>query len=392
MIAPHGGCLINQRLSEKERLGIIEQKNEFERIQIDFEMWKVIKNISNGVFSPLKGFMNENDALSVLNTMFLESGVAWPFPIVFDISKNELNKIKQHDDIVLTDPSDVPLALLKITDIYKYNKNEYAEKIYGTLDHNHPGVYNFLNQKEFLIGGDIALINELPAVFPELDLKPEETRQVFKERGWKKIVAFQTRNPPHLGHEYVQKAGLTQVDGLFINPVIGKKKAGDFLDCVIIKSYQALIDGYYPKERILLSTFETEMRYAGPKEAIFHAIARKNFGCNYIIIGRDHAGVGNFYGPYDAHKIFENFPDLGIIPILFKSFSRCNKCNAVVCDKICPHPEKFHTIFSGTNIRNILNSGKEPTEDMMRPEVAKVILDYENPFLQEKELKNKKKE
>ncbi len=381
MITPHGGHLINRSLSEHERLKIIDQINEFETIKIDSETWKVVKNISSGIFSPLDGFLNENDSLSVIYSMHLENGIVWPFPIILDISKDEADKVKERDSVLLTDYSNLPFALLEISDIYKYDKKLYAEKIYGTLEQEHPGVHKLLNQKDFLIGGKVSVINELPATFPDLDLKPVETRKIFKERGWKKIVAFQTRNPPHLGHEYVQKAGLIQADGLFINPVIGKKKKGDFLDSVIIEAYKALIDNYYPKNRVLLSTFETEMRYAGPKEAIFHAIARKNFGCNYIIIGRDHAGVGNYYGPYDAHNIFETFPDLGIKPILFKSFSRCNKCNAVVCEKICPHSEEFHTFFSGTNIRKILNSGKEPSEEIMRPEVTKVFLKYEDLFV-----------
>ncbi|MHA1196544.1 MAG: sulfate adenylyltransferase, partial [Promethearchaeota archaeon] len=267
--------------------------------------------------------------------------------------------ISPGDNIILVNNSEKPIALMNISDIYDYDKKEFAKDVYGTLDRNHPGVESVFQLKEKLIGGEIFLINEPQPKFPELDLKPIETRVLFKEKKWDRVVAFQTRNPPHLGHEYVQKAGLTYVDGLFINPVIGKKKKGDFLDEVIIEAYKTLIKEYYPKDRVVLSTFETEMRYAGPKEAIFHAIARKNFGCDHIIIGRDHAGVGDYYGPYDAHKIFDEFPDLGIEPIKFRSFSRCKKCNAIVNDKICP-----------------------PGPDVMRPEVAEVILKYKNPFVE----------
>ena len=188
MITPHGGRLINRRLSENEKIKIMNQINEFDKIRIDSDMWKVIKNISSGIFSPLDGFMNENDALSVINSMYLDNSIVWPFPIVFDTSKKEVGKIKEHDVVILTNFCDMPLALLKITDIYKYDKKDYAEKIYGTIDSDHPGVYKFLSQKEFLVGGKISLINELPAAFPELDLKPEETRKIFSERGWKKIV------------------------------------------------------------------------------------------------------------------------------------------------------------------------------------------------------------
>jgi sulfate adenylyltransferase len=313
--------------------------------------------------------------------MYLENNVAWPFPITLDASEDEIKDLEPDDKIILTNPSDIPIALMNIEDIYGYDKKEYAEKVYGTLDRNHPGVDSVFNYKEKLIGGEIFLINEPKPAYPDLDLKPIETRVLFKEKKWDRVVAFQTRNPPHLGHEYVQKAGLTYVDGLFINPVIGKKKKGDFLDEVIIEAYKALIKEYYPKDRVILSTFETEMRYAGPKEAIFHAIARKNFGCDHIIIGRDHAGVGDYYGPYDAHYIFDQFPDLGIEPIKFRSFSRCNKCEGVINDKICPHPPEMQSYFAGRAIRATIQEGKPPDPEVMRSEVAKVILKYDNPFV-----------
>ncbi len=377
---PHGGKLINRVMSDKEKTKILDQINEFNKIQIDSEMWKVVKNISFGIFSPIEGFMIESEATSVLDNMRLENDIPWTIPIILDITKKQSEKIKIGDCVILTSDSGQPISLLRVNDIYGYNKKLFAEKIYGTLDRSHPGVDKIFKQGDSLIGGDIFLINELPAIFPELDLKPNETRKIFKERNWGKIVAFQTRNPPHKGHEYVQKTALTLADGLFINPVIGKKKKGDFIDEVIIRSYQELIKEYYPEHRVLLSTFETEMHYAGPKEAIFHAIARKNFGCNFIIIGRDHAGVGNFYGPYDAHKIFDHFPDLGIEPIFFRSYSLCRVCEGIVSDKICPHLPECHTNFSGTNIRNLLCAGKTPPKEVMRPEVAKVILEYKNPF------------
>ena len=381
MIQPHGGSLINKNLPKVEKERILRQVDDFETIQVNPQTLKVVKNIGFGVFSPLEGFMNENNYRYVLEHMYLENNVAWPFPIVLDVPERKANSFNVDNRIILVDSTGNPIALMDIEDIYGYDKKEYAKKVYGTLDRNHPGVDSVFNMKEKLIGGDIFLINEPKSVFPELDLKPIETRVLFKQKKWDRVVAFQTRNPPHLGHEYVQKAGLTYVDGLFINPVIGKKKAGDFLDEVIIKAYQVLIDEYYPKDRVVLSTFETEMRYAGPKEAIFHAIARKNFGCDHIIIGRDHAGVGDFYGPYDAHEIFDHFPDLGIEPIKFRSFSKCSKCNAVVNDKICPHPPEMHNFFVGREIRTALQSGKPPDPEVMRPEVAKVILEYENPFI-----------
>ncbi|MHA1412728.1 MAG: sulfate adenylyltransferase [Promethearchaeota archaeon] len=382
MIEPHGGTLINKVLPDFEKQRIINEIDEFSIKVISPETEKVIKNIAFGVFSPLEGFMDEINFHYVLKEMRLENDIAWPIPIVLDASEKEILNISPGDNIILVNNSEKPIALMNISDIYDYDKKEFAKDVYGTLDRNHPGVESVFQLKEKLIGGEIFLINEPQPKFPELDLKPIETRVLFKEKKWDRVVAFQTRNPPHLGHEYVQKAGLTYVDGLFINPVIGKKKKGDFLDEVIIEAYKTLIKEYYPKDRVVLSTFETEMRYAGPKEAIFHAIARKNFGCDHIIIGRDHAGVGDYYGPYDAHKIFDEFPDLGIEPIKFRSFSRCKKCNAIVNDKICPHPPEMHEFFAGKAIRAALKEGKPPGPDVMRPEVAEVILKYKNPFVE----------
>ncbi|MFX1237246.1 MAG: sulfate adenylyltransferase [Promethearchaeota archaeon] len=381
MIKPHGASLINKELPRIEKERIISEINEFEKIVVHNETVKVIKNIAFGVFSPLEGFMIQNDFICVLEHMYLENNLAWTIPIVLDVSLEMVNKFSIDDKVILVDKSQEPLAIMEVQDLYKYDKKEYANKVYGTLDNNHPGVHSIINMEEILIGGDIFLLNEPKTSFPNLNLKPLETRVLFKEKKWDRVVAFQTRNPPHIGHEYVQKAGLTYVDGLFINPVIGKKKSGDFLDEVIINAYQALLKEYYPKNRVVLSTFETEMYYAGPKEAIFHAIARKNFGCDHIIIGRDHAGVGNYYGPYDAHDIFEFFPDLGIEPIKFRSFSKCSKCDSVVNDKICPHPPEFQNYFAGRDIRAALLAGKPPDPTVMRPEVAEVILQYDNPFV-----------
>ncbi|MFX0001883.1 MAG: sulfate adenylyltransferase [Candidatus Hodarchaeota archaeon] len=381
MIKPHGGLLINKELPRIEKQRILGEIDEYETIEVNPETLKVIKNICYGVFSPLEGFLNENDYHYVLDTMYLENNVAWPLPITLDVSEQEIKSIKPGDKIILKNENETAIALMSVETIYNYDKKEYAEKTYGTLDKNHPGVEAVFNYKRKLMGGEIFLITDPKPIFPDLDLKPVETRVLFKERGWDRVVAFQTRNPPHLGHEYVQKAGLTYVDGLFINPVIGKKKVGDFLDEVIIESYKALIKEYYPKDRVVLSTFETEMRYAGPKEAIFHAIARKNYGCDHIIIGRDHAGVGDYYGPYDAHYIFDRFPDLGIEPIKFRSFSKCSKCDGVVNDKICPHPPEKQNYFAGREIRDSIRQGKPPSIEVMRPEVAEVILRYKNPFV-----------
>ena len=246
----------------------------------------------------------------------------------------------------------------------------------------HPGVRKVYGLGDFLVGGEIHLLNDVPNPYSRYTLYPEETRVLFRERGWRTVVGFQTRNAPHLGHEYVQKTALTFVDGLFINPVIGRKKPGDFRDDVILKAYDALIKYYYPRNSVALSIFRTEMRYAGPREAIFHAIVRKNFGCTHFIVGRDHAGVGNFYGPYEAQEIFSDFPDLGITPLFFKEFFYCKKCGGVANPKTCPHGDEYHITFSGTKIRKMLLNGEVPPPELMRPEVAEAILSFDNPFVE----------
>ena len=264
---------------------------------------------------------------------------------------------------------------------YSINKDELAKGTFDTNDPAHPGVATVRGMGEVLLGGKLDLIKEPTSPYDKYKLEPIETRVLFEEKGWKTVVGFQTRNPPHLGHEYVQKTALAFVDGVFINPVIGKKKKGDFQDQVILEAYEALMKNYYLKKSIVMSILPFEMRYAGPREAIFHAIVRKNFGCTHFIVGRDHAGVGNYYGPYDAQKIFENFPDLGISPLFFKSFFYCNKCGAATNEKACPHSQEERVNFSGTKIRKMLSQGQIPPKVLMRPEVAQVIAKYPNPFV-----------
>jgi sulfate adenylyltransferase len=246
----------------------------------------------------------------------------------------------------------------------------------------HPGVSKINDMKDKVIGGKLTFLNQIGNPYPEHTRTPNETREYFKKMKWKSVVAFQTRNPPHLGHEYVQKTALSIVDGIFINPLIGKKKSGDFRDEVILESYKALVKNYYPQESATMSVLHTEMRYAGPKEAIHHAIMRKNFGCTHFIVGRDHAGVGDYYGPFDAHEIFKEFPDLGIEPIKFRSFFYCKKCGSIANDKVCPHIGEDIVNFSGRRIRELLSNGEPPPLDMMREEVANTILKYEKPFIE----------
>ncbi len=377
MPKPHGGKLINRSIKKE-----LSETADLPKLGININLSEDIINISNGVFSPLEGFLHNNDLENVLNEKRLTDDTPWTIPVLLDFNKQDINEVKEGDTILLTNKENGVLALLDIDEIFTYDKKTLAQTVYGTQDTTHPGVANVYNMKQLLLGGKITLLDSRTRKFDEYNLSPKETRILFKEKGWKEIVAFQTRNPPHIGHEYVQKTALTFVDGILINPIIGKKKSGDFRDEVILSSYETLIKHYYLKERAVMSILRTSMKYAGPREAIHHAIMRKNFGCTHFIVGRDHAGVGNYYGPYDAHDIFSEFPDLGIIPVFFRSFSRCTKCGSVVNDKICPHDQKYHINFSGKKIRELLQNGEIPSEDMMRKEVAETILKFDKPFVE----------
>ncbi len=379
---PHGGRLVNRVVDEKRKERLVAEAESLPKLEISKEVGVEIENIAHGVFSPLEGFMTRNDFLSVLESMRLENDVPWTIPIVLDVSTDELrrNEVKEGDTVALTTNGKL-VALMEIEEIYGFDKKEYAEKVFKTTDLEHPGVYKVFNMEDKLVGGKIELVDGIENPFEKYTLWPIETRILFKELGWRTIVGFQTRNAPHLGHEYVQKTALTFVDGLFINPVIGRKKRGDFRDEVILKAYEVLIEKYYLKGRAVLAILRTEMRYAGPREAIFHAIVRKNFGCTHFIVGRDHAGVGKYYGPYEAQEIFEEFPDLGITPIFFKQFYYCKKCYGYVNESVCPHSGDDVIPPSGTKIREMITKGELPPKEMMRPEVAEVILSFENPFV-----------
>lgn len=375
LIKPHGGKLINRVLTKHEREKIIAQASEFQSINISRDVMCDVENIAFGLFSPLEGFNLHADYESILYNKRLSNGIPWTLPIVLDTDNN----IQEGEEILLRNNQHL-VAVMQVEEKYSFDKRVYAEQVFGTRDVSHPGVAKTYSMKNILLGGRISLIKESQSPYHKYIMKPEYTRKLFKEKGWEKVVGFQTRNVAHLGHEYLQKTALTLVDGVFINPVIGKKKKGDFKDEVILESYKVLIDKYYPKDKVVLGILQTEMRYAGPREAIFHAIVRKNYGCTHFIVGRDHAGVGNFYHPYAAQEIFKEFPDIGIQPIFFTSFYYCKVCGMVTNDKVCPHNDRID--FSGTKIREMIESGKKPPSNYMRPEVADVILKSGNPFVE----------
>ena len=382
MIPPHGGKLVDRVLKGAARDEILAGLKCLPQLTIDDDTVSDVENIATGVFSPLEGFMGQADFRNVLNEMRLRNDLPWTIPIVLDAGPEEAEKLKEGMDVLLAGEGGRPIAILHLEEKYDFDKDELAEKVFLTQDKAHPGVAKVVRMKDILLAGPIDLLKISPTPFDRYKLSPKETRILFKEKGWKTIVAFQTRNTPHIGHEYVQKTALTFSDGIFVNPVIGRKKKGDFKDEVILASYDELIKHYYLKERAVMAILQMEMRYAGPREAIFHAIARKNFGCTHIIIGRDHAGVGSYYHPYAAQDIFEEFPDLGIAPLFFKAFYYCKKCRSVVNEKICPHPAGDQIQFSGTKIRDLLVKGEIPPAELMRPEVARVIMEFKNPFVE----------
>ncbi len=374
MINAHGGKLVN-RVTSTDSSGLFS-------IDISADLANDVENIADGIFSPLEGFLNQQNFESVISKGRLANDIAWTIPIVLDVDEETSKKMKESGDVLLKNPEGTGIAILHVEEVYSFDKKNTTSGVYGTNDESHPGVAKTHGMKDFLVGGKIDYIQKPnESEIRKYRMTPVETREAFEKAGWEKIVAFQTRNPPHVAHEILQKTSITTRDGVFVNPLIGKKKSGDFKDEVIIKAYETMIENYYPENRCRLATLHTEMKYAGPKEAIHHAIMRQNYGCTHIIIGRDHAGVGNFYDPFAAQKIFEEYPELDISPIFFPAFFYCRKCLTFTNPKVCPHDAESREQISGTKLRSMIQEGKAPSEFILRPEVAKVIIDFDKPFV-----------
>ncbi len=375
MPRPHGGSLTNNFID----LSRIDK--DLFTVDVDNGVKKEIENISFGVFSPLKGFMNEENFTSVVKKGRLANDLPWTIPIILDANEELAKKVKDSSQVALRNNGHI-FGVMQVEDLYKFDKTQSAKSVFQTDDPSHPGFNKFVTMQDILIAGEVKIVNTPNKKFLDpLRLTPAESRKEIEDQCWKSTVAFQTRNVPHVAHEMLQKAALNIYDGLFINPLIGKKKVGDFKDDVILNSYTVLIDNYYPKSRIIFSTLHTEMKYAGPREAIHHAIMRQNFGCSHIIIGRDHAGVGNYYSPFAAHDIFKDYPELEIEPIFFPAFYFCKKCQSYVNERTCPHDLDYREELSGTKMRKMFSLGELPPSHLMRPEISKVILSYPRPFV-----------
>lgn len=372
---PHGGKLIS-RLDETKTAdrGMLT-------VQVSNDLRNDIENIADGVFSPLEGFLCRDDFESVVKSGRLRNGLAWTVPIILDVDEQTAVKVKDSGEAALAMGKD-SFALIQVEEIFSFDRLECAKAVYQTDDIKHPGVQKMVNLQSKLVGGKITLLRRTAqSPLRKYRKTPAETRAEIAAKGWRSTVGFQTRNVPHIAHEMLQKAALNVFDGLFLNPLIGKKKQGDFKDEVILAAYETLIQNYYPNNRAMFVTLHTEMRYAGPKEAIHHAIMRKNFGCSHFIVGRDHAGVGSYYHPFAAHEIFKNYPDLEIQPVFFPAFYYCKKCLGYANERNCPHPVELREELSGTKMRKMVSSGEMPAEHLMRPEIAKLIVSFKEPFV-----------
>ncbi len=363
--------LVNRVLAGEDRRAALEGAAGLASLTLDPRTVADLELIVTGGYSPLTGFMGSADYRRVIHEMRLADGRPWPLPITLRVADTD----GLEDTVALKGPDGTVLGLLEVSEVYTASKREEARLVYKTTDAAHPGVAQLYAQGDLLVGGAVWLLRRAVPAFPELALDPADTRRAFADRGWRTVVGFQTRNPVHRAHEYIQKAALETVDGLLLHPLLGQTKDDDVPATVRVKSYRVLLERYYPRDRVLLAAFPAAMRYAGPREAVFHALVRKNYGCTHLVVGRDHAGVGNYYGPYDAQRIFDEFRpgELGIQPLCFEHTFYCRSCEAMASSKTCPHDAESHVTLSGTRVREMLRSGTLPPPEFSRPEVAQVL-------------------
>jgi sulfate adenylyltransferase len=375
---PHGGVLINRMVPAEQRADQEARAAKLPKIALNARERSDLDLIATGAYSPIEGFMGRKDYESVRDAMHLANGLPWSLPIILAVDQDQAASLRDGQDAALTDETGAIVAILHLEERYQRDKAQAARSIYRTEDRKHPGVDYLFKRGEVLLGGKVDVLQrQKHAEFHEYRLDPADTRKAFAERGWKTVVGFQTRNPIHRAHEYIQKCALEIVDGLFIHPLVGETKSDDIPADVRMRCYQALMANYYPKNRTLLGVLPAAMRYAGPREAIFHALVRKNYGCTHFIVGRDHAGVGNFYGSFDAHHIFGEFKDgeLGITPLFFDNTFFCKVCGSMASAKTCPHDSTNHVALSGTKVREMLSGGVMPPPEFSRAEVAQILID-----------------
>ena len=381
IVPPHGGELKVLLMQNEALHEAIKEAEHLPAVRLSSRETSDLIMMGIGAFSPLTGFMGSEDYTQVVNQMFLKDGTLWPIPITVSISQDQAESLPAGKQAALVDDESGELmGSMIVEEKYTYDKKHEARMVFKTDEEAHPGVAKIYAQEEILLAGPVKVFSEgpYPVQFGSHYGRPAETRAIFRDRGWRSVAAFQTRNPIHRSHEYCTKIALEVTDGLLIHPLVGKLKADDIPADIRMKCYEVLLKNYFPRERVVLKVYPMEMRYGGPREAVLHAIFRQNYGCSHLIVGRDHAGVGNYYGPFDAQTIFDEFDPkaLHIKPLKIDWTFWCHKCDGMASMKTCPHGKEDRVLISGTDLRQQLSQGKKPPKEFSRPEVAEILIDY----------------